>query len=584
MPAQARSVYEAGAWEIDTPRRELRARGRPVSIGGRAFGIIEALVRSAGQLVTKGALMEQVWPGVFVEESTLQVHISAIRKALGSDRAMLRTISGRGYCLLGAWTVRQGVDQSVGNAPASRATAPVRSNLPAAISDLIGRDASIQRVRDLMSAYRVVTLIGPGGIGKTRLAFEIARLLLPESDRDVWLVQLASLSDAGLVAAAIAIALGLHIGGNGSSTEAVARAIGGRKLLLVIYNCEHVIDAAAKVVETLIRMCPAVSVLATSREVMRVEGECTYRVPPLEYPARASSDQGSDQIPQTSAEKLFIARIAASQSDFQHQDELPAIAAICRRLDGIPRAIEFAAARAATLGVGQVLSRLDDRFDLLTSGRRTALPRHRTLRATLDWSHELLSGSERLLLRRLAIFADAFSLEAAAAVTASGETPAEETADGIANLVAKSLVSADNNGAVWNFRLLETTRAYALEKLTEAGESRRLARRHAEYYRGLLEGVEVAWKAKHAHLADLGNVRAALEWCFGVNGDAELGSDSPPGPRRSSWRCPYFPNAIAGRSERSSRFRTPPLVGLMKCIFRRALACRRCTCTGKVKR
>ena len=472
MPSQTQLVYEAGAWEIDTSQRELRARGRHVSVGGRAFDIIEALVASAGQLVTKDALMEQVWPGAIVEESTLHVHISAIRKALGSDRAMLRTrFWSRLITSLGDWTVRQGNERLVDHAPVPTSAEPVRSNLPAVTFDLIGRETILRHVRDLLSAYRVVTLTGPGGIGKTRLAFEIARLVLPESDRDVWLVQLASLSDPDLVATAIATTLGLHIGGNEISPETVARAIGGRKLLLIIDNCEHVIDAVAKAVETLIRVCPAVSVLATSREVLRVEGECICRVPPLDYPARHSPEPGSDLTPRTSAVQLFIARIMASQSDFQHHDEFPAIAAICRRLDGIPLAIEFAAARAATLGVDQVLSRLDDRFMLLTSGRRTALPRHQTLRATLDWSYELLSDSERMLLRRLGIFADAFSLEAVRAVAGTGEATAAEIEDGITNLVAKSLVAADIAGAeAHHFRLLETTRAYALARLTERGE------------------------------------------------------------------------------------------------------------------
>jgi predicted ATPase/DNA-binding winged helix-turn-helix (wHTH) protein len=512
-------VYEAGAWEIDTCRRELRTRGRHVSIGARAFEIIEALVASAGQLVSKDALMEQVWPGAIVEESTLQVHISAIRKALGSDRAMLKTASGRGYCLAGPWTTRQQNERPADLAPVPRSAEPVQSNLPAATTQLIGRETNVQRVLDLMSAYRVVTLTGPGGIGKTKLALEIARLMLPGFDGAVWLVQLASLSDPGLVAGAIATELGLHIGGNDISPEAVARAIGGRKLLLVVDNCEHVIDAAAETVEMLIRLCPAVSILATSREVMRVEGECAYRVPPLEFPAPASSESG--QIPQTSAVQLFIARITAAQRDFRYQDELPAVAAICRRLDGIPLAIEFAAARAAMLGVGQVLSRLDDRFNLLTSGRRTALPRHQTLRATLDWSYELLAGSERHLLRRLAIFADAFSLEAVNAVAGNGKAAGIE--DDIANLVAKSLVSADIAGAEAHFRLLETTRAYALARLTESGELQQLARMHADYYRGLLITIQGGLKPGPARLAILGNVRTALEWCFGPNGDGEIG-------------------------------------------------------------
>jgi predicted ATPase/DNA-binding winged helix-turn-helix (wHTH) protein len=526
VPAEARFVYEAGTLEIDPGRRELRARGVTVPIGGRAFEIIEALVESAGQLVTKDDLMGRVWPGAIVEENTLQVHISAIRKALGPDRAVLKTASGRGYRLLGRWTARQ-QDASadpVDVAPARVPAQPAKSNLPTAASDLIGRATAVQHLRDLMSAYRVVTLTGPGGIGKTRLALEIARILSPGFEDDAWLVELASLSDASLVAAAIASVLGLHLGVNDISPESLARAIGSRKLLLVIDNCEHVIDAAAKVVETLIRLCPAASVLATSRELMRIEGECTYRVPPLEFPVQERFDADRNHVMDSSAVQLFIARSEARAYGLQHRDELSDIAAICRRLDGIPLAIEFAAARAATFGVGEVLSRLDDRFAVLTSGgRRTALPKHRTLRATLDWSYELLSEAERLLLQRLAIFAGAFSLEAARAVTRSSAAPPTDIADGVADLVAKSLVTADIAGAVMHFRLLETTRVYGLEKLTESGTSQHFARRHADYYRELLEKIADERETSPVHLADLGNVRAALEWCFGVDGDAAVG-------------------------------------------------------------
>jgi predicted ATPase len=476
--------------------------------------------------------MGRIWPGAIVGENTLQVHISAIRKALGKDRALLKTASGRGYRLLGRWTARQPAArvQPVDPAPVHVAAEPVQSNLPLPAADLIGRTSAVRHLRDLMSAYRIVTLTGPGGIGKTRLALDVARCLMSGFGGGVWLVELAALSDASLVAVAAAGVLGLHLAGNDISPEALARAIGGRRLLLVIDNCEHMIDATARVVETVVRLCPAASVLATSREPMRIEGECTYRVPPLDLPPLNSSGRdipvtARDRILETSAVQLFIARAAASQSGLQHQSQnaLSAIAAICRRLDGIPLAIEFAAARATTIGIEEVLSRLDDRFALLTSGRRTALPKHRTLRATLDWSHELLSTEERCLLRRLAVFAAAFSLEAARAVTTSSETTPGEIADGIANLVSKSLVTADSAEAAANFRLLETTRAYAFEKLTEAGEAHPFARSHAEFYRELLERIEDERETPAARLADLGNARAALEWCFGAQGDTAIG-------------------------------------------------------------
>jgi non-specific serine/threonine protein kinase len=359
---------------------------------------------------------------------------------------------------------------------------PFLTNLPVAASDLIGRATAMQHLRDLLSAYRVVTLTGLGGIGKTALALEVARSLLPTFQGDGRLIELVSLSDPGLVPSAAAGVLGLKLGGNEISPDSVARAVGGKKPLLVLDNCEHVVDAAARLAETLVRMCPRTSVLATSREVLRIEGEYVYRVPPLEVPPPDQEETGN--ILERSAVRLFIARTTALRSDFSpRRESLSAIAAICRHLDGIPLAIEFAAARAATLGVWQVASRLDDRFALLTDGRRTARRRHKTLRATLDWSYEVLPKPERCLLRRLAVFPAGFTLEAAASVMSETES---SVADGISKLVSKSLVTLDGSASARRWRLLETIRAYALEKLAESGEAEQAAQRHAEFFRDLI--------------------------------------------------------------------------------------------------
>jgi predicted ATPase/DNA-binding winged helix-turn-helix (wHTH) protein len=525
-----RLVFESGQWEVDLARRELRARGVPVPIGGRAFEIIEVLVQSAGELVTKNDIMGRVWPGAIVEDNTLQFHISAIRKALGPDRGMLKTASGRGYRLLGAWTFRQESTSSVDSIdlePARSPGAPFQTNLPAAASDLVGRTIAVQHLRDLLSAYRVVTLTGPGGIGKTRLALEVARSLFPSFQGEVWLVELASLSDPGLVPSAVTGVLGLKLGGDEISAESVARAIGAQRLLLVLDNCEHVIDAAAKLAETVVRMCSRTTILATSREILKIEGEYVYRVPPLDVPLQ---DEDPGNILAHSAVQLFIARTMALHADFSpNGGNLPAIAAICRRLDGIPLAIDFAATRVAVLGLQQVAASLNDRLGMLTGGRRTALPRHRTLRATLDWSYELLPEPERLVMRRLAIFAGDFTVEATSLVVAGGEIAASEVVPSLANLVTKSLVTLKDGSEIAHYRLHETTRAYALEKLAESGELEQVARRHANYYRDLFDRAELeldrlltpAWLAVYGH--QIGDVRAALDWAFSPTGAAEVG-------------------------------------------------------------
>jgi predicted ATPase/DNA-binding winged helix-turn-helix (wHTH) protein len=523
-------VYALGEWEVDLARRELRARGVPVPISGRAFDIIEVLVQSDGELVTKGDLAARVWPGTIVEENALQVQISAIRKALGPDREMLKTASGRGYRLLGAWTFRQedtSSADSIDFEPRRSPAEPFQTNLPAAASELIGRANAVRHLRGLLSAYRVVTLTGAGGIGKTKLAFEVARGLFPSFQGDARLVELVSLSDSALVPTAVAGVLGLKLGGNEISVESVARAIGAERLLLVLDNCEHVIDAAARLAEAIVRMCLRTTVLATSREILRIEGEYVYRVPALDVP---SQDEEPGNMLSHGAVQLFIATTRALRSDFSPDGEnLAAIAAICRRLDGIPLAIDLAATRVATLGLQQVAAGLDHRLAMLTGSRRTALPRHQTLRATLDWSYQLLREPERLVMRRLAVFAGDFTAEAASLVAAGGEIAASEVVSSLANLVMKSLVILNAGSAIAHHRLHETTRAYALEKLAESGEFNQVARRHANYYRELFDRAEMGldtlptavWLVRYGH--QIGQVRAALDWAFSPTGDAEVG-------------------------------------------------------------
>jgi predicted ATPase/DNA-binding winged helix-turn-helix (wHTH) protein len=519
------AVYDSGACEIDLARRELRVLGSPVPLGARAFGIIEALARAAGALVTKEQLMVRVWPDVVVNDNTLQVHISAVRKALGPHRAALKTESGRGYRLLGGWAPRDSPAQMSTQAPRPalrEVAATSTTNIPAAVTDLVGRAGAVQLVRDLLSAYRIVTLAGPGGIGKTVLGLRVASELLDEFADGVWLTELGSLSDPEFVPSAVAVNIGLKLG-DAISANALARAVGSKKMLIILDNCEHLIEATAALAEVL-AFCPQITILATSREPLRVQGEYVYRVPALDVPA--TDKLGSIQIQEHSAPELFIIRAREYGSDLSSSDRYSlAVAAICRHLDGIPLAIEFAAARAATLGVEQVAIGLRDHLASLTSGRRTALPRHRTLRATLDWSYQLLTEMERDLLRRLAIFVAPFSLEAAFAVAAEG-VDSSQVADGVADLVAKSLIVRVADALPAQFRLLETTRAYARERLIESGDLAGVARRHAHHLLRVLPTIDderrdrptSEYLVRVRRRAD--EIQVALEWALGPSGDS----------------------------------------------------------------
>jgi len=531
MPHQGLGqVYKSGDWEVDLARRELRAKGGVIPLGGRAFEVLEVLIESAGELVTKNDLMGRIWPGAIAEESTLYVHMHALRKAFRSDRGMLKTVSGRGYRLLGDWAVRHEsiLSDAVDLEPMEMSGGLFQANIPLAAPKLIGRDAAVRQLQELMSAYRAVTLTGPGGIGKTSLALELARNLLPDVKGDAWFVELASLSDPGLVPSAVAATLGLKLDGKQISPERVAQAIGGNRVLLVLDNCEHVIDAAARLLETVVRRCPATSVIATSREALRIDGEHIYRVSALDVPAEY--EQQPDLVCRSSAVQLLVARATAFGPGWSmHGDSVAAIAAICRRLDGIPLAIELAAGRVATLGAQEVAARLDDRFEILRMGRRTALPRQQTLLATLDWSHALLTDAERATLRRLGVFAGYFSLEAALVVVSDAVLRPDEVTDCVSSLVAKSLVVVEHEATGTLCRLLETTRAYALRMLDAAKERDAFCRRHAAYHLDQLEfaaarrAADADWPGPRQSRVLIDDVSAALEWSFSQRGDYALG-------------------------------------------------------------
>ena len=473
----------------------------------------------------------EFWPNRIVEENSLHFQISALRNALGADRDLIRSISGRGYQFTGEirTVAARPQAQAVAATAVSVSAAPrPPTNLAEPVTELIGREVELEEVLGLTAAHRLVTLTGAGGIGKTRLGLEVAWHLLSKFADGVWVIELAPLSDPDLVPAVVATALGLDLADNVVSPERVANALAAKQLLLVLDNCEHLVGAAASMAEAVVRDSPSARVMATSREPLRAEGECLYRVPPLAAPKEDSQD--AEELLRYGAVRLFVARARAAEPQFSPDGRVAAaIAAICRHLDGIPLAIELAAARMNALGVEELAARLDDCLHLLTGGRRTALPRHQTVRATLDWSYRLLPEPERVVLRRLAIFAGGFTLQAASAIAATDELAGSDIINSAANLVAKSLVAADLGGATGWYRLLETTRAYAFEQLSQSGEFEQLARRHAEYCRDLFERAELEletrpaseWLAAYGRRID--NLRTALDWAFSPTGDAAVG-------------------------------------------------------------
>jgi predicted ATPase len=514
-----------GPFRLFPGRRLLLEGERPVRLGSRAFELLLALVEEEGELVSKESIIRRVWPETFVEEANLRVHVAALRKALGDGQEgnrYIANIPGRGYRFIAA-THRHEDDQG-----GPRETAEATARLPAPLARMVGRAAAMDALAANLDAHRIVSIVGPGGIGKTTVAVAVGGQIASRFNGGVCFVELASLTDAALVPTALGTALGLPIN-TADATPAIVAYLRPRQMLLVLDSCEVAPDRTAALAEEIAAAAPGVHILTTSREPLRAEGEQVFRIPPLEVPAseRPSATDALD----FSAVQLLVERIAAGIEGYQLSDEDAPIATdICRRLDGIPLAIELAAGRVGALGLGAISALLDDRFRLVMRGRRTALPRHQTLAATLDWSYDALREDERQVLRRLAVCAGSFSLDAAAVIASAGGGTRGATIEIIADLVAKSLVTADVSANVAMYRLGETMRTYAMEKLIEAGETDFIAARHAAYLRDAFDASESEWDQPSAsfielHRNSLDDVRAALDWAFGPSGDLALGID-----------------------------------------------------------
>jgi predicted ATPase/DNA-binding winged helix-turn-helix (wHTH) protein len=511
-------TFAFGSFSLIPAQRMLLEDGKPLRLGSRALDILVTLIESAGETIRKDQLIARTWPDTVIDEGSLRVHVAALRKALGDGRAGKRYIAnipGRGYSFIAPVTREQ---RQPAIAPTNGAA--VRGNLPAPLTRIVGRDDIIAALAAQLAQRRFLTIVGPGGIGKTTVAVGVAERVSTSYDDGVWFVGLAPLPDPDLVASALGTVLGISLPG-ADPISGLAGWLRDKRALIVLDSCEHVIGAVAVIAEVILKAAARVSILATSREPLRAEGEWLHRLTSLELPPR-SDDLTPERALQYSAVQLFNERARAIMDGFAVDgDDIAPVIEICHRLDGMPLALELAAARVDMFGVKGLAARLDDRFAVLTSGRRTALPRHQTLRAAMDWSYEVLPETEQIIFRRVAVLQGDFTIDAAAAVASDDHIDAADVFEGVANLAAKSLISTDVSSDVTYHRLLDTTRAYALEKLSESGEFERVRALHAEYYRDLFERAEAEWLADYGRQID--NLRAALDWAFSPGGDASIG-------------------------------------------------------------
>lgn len=450
-----------GAFRLVPHERALYRDDAPVRLSGRAFDVLLALVERAGAVVGKDELIARVWPHTVVEEGNLRVHVGALRKALGSDQTYVENVVGRGYCFVAPLRTAH----LAAPPPAAQALARPR---------LLGRDELLAQLAEQLPAQRLLTIVGPGGMGKTVVALALAARVAPAFDGALHRVDLAGVTSTERLGAALAQALD---GTAEVPLPALLARLRERRALLLLDGCEHLVDAVAGLAERLLREAPRLHILATSREPLRAASEWVHRLAPLELPP-AEGAATPDALARHAAVQLFVERVGADGAPFTlDQHNAAAVADICRRLDGIPLALELAAGRAAFFGVHELALRLSDCFAVLTRGRRTALPRHQTLRATLDWSYDLLGPEEQAVLCRLAVFDGAFTLAAAAAVAHGPGVAPQDVAERVANLAAKSLVAIEADGAAVRYRLLHTTRSYALARLRASGEEDVIAAR-----------------------------------------------------------------------------------------------------------
>jgi predicted ATPase/DNA-binding winged helix-turn-helix (wHTH) protein len=526
-PAQSTETVSFGPFLLVPAERLLTKDGVRIELGARAYDILVMLLSRPNEVVSKNELIAEVWPGLNVEEGSLRFHVAGLRKALGDGKDgahYISTSSGHGYSFVGETSrASVGAEPPVNPSPGFH-----HYNLPSRLGTMIDREEDVEKLSLRLDADRFVTIVGSGGVGKTTVAVAIAHQLHTNFDGAVLFVDLSMVSDPRFVTTGVASMLGLSVQ-SADATSSLIAYLRDKRLLLVLDTCEHLIEAVAALAVAIFMTAPQVHILATSRETLQVEGENVYRLEPLAYPPEGG-ELSADVARTFPATQLFVERALASGANLKLNDAEAAIVAdICRKLDGVALAIELAARRVDVYGLNETAALLDRRLGQLWAGPRTAPPRQKTLQATLDWSYSLLSETERIVLRRLAIFVGNFTLDAALAVATGNGLDQAEILAAIDSLVAKSMVATRSLDAVMRYRLLDTTRAYAIGLAADDSETAALAIRHARYYRQWLAQAASGWSSlmsgteRAPYFAGVSNVRIALEWCFGPNGDLPTG-------------------------------------------------------------
>lgn len=522
---QAPRTFAFGPFTLIPKRQLLLKSGAPVRIGSRALDILTTLVECPGEVVSKRDLFARAWPNTIVEESNLKVNMAALRRVLGEGPGAtqyIATVTSRGYRFV--VSVQRSILSEL--SADENVALPRNHNLPIATTRVVGRQDAIDAIWRELADTRLVSIVGTGGIGKTTVALAVAERAVGMHRDGVWLVDLSTLKDPALVPNAIATAIGLAAH-SANMLAALSGFLRNREMLLVLDSCEHIVDTVAACVDRILVEAVGVKILATSREPLRVKGERVRRLQGLGTPPESAGLKAEAALCYPAVE-LFVDRVKDSLASFRLNDEeAPWVAEICRRMDGIALAIELAATRVDAFGIGGLREQLADRLSLL-QGHRGGVERHRALTATIDWSYDLLSDSERMTMRRLATFAGAFSLESALAVVAEDIAERATRSVDIANLVAKSLLTAEVRDTEVEYRQLDTTRAYALEKLMAHQELTAARRRHAEYFLETAERAEKdarrlpadAWLACYA--AKIDDIRDALRWASASPDDVAL--------------------------------------------------------------